>query len=202
MEAKFSPRVKDLISHSRDEAVRLMNEFVGAEHLLLGLIRLNEGTGVHILQEFNLDLAKVKAEVEKILSKSSVTYIANLNLPLLKQTENIIKQSYLEAKEFKSPVIGTEHLLLTILRNEDSVACQVLNKYGVMYENARDEYEVMLEERKQPKAEFPSNSGGEEEENYSAPRKPADPKSKTPVLDTLHSRYHLSSCCMSLLQSS
>ena len=183
MEAKFSPRVKDLISHSRDEAVRLMNEFVGAEHLLLGLIRLNEGTGVHILQEFNLDLTKVKAEVEKILSKSSVTYIANLNLPLLKQTENIIKQSYLEAKEFKSPIIGTEHLLLTILRNEDSVACQVLNKYGVMYENARDEYEVMLEERKQPKAEFPSNSGGEEEENYSAPRKPADPKSKTPVLD-------------------
>jgi ATP-dependent Clp protease ATP-binding subunit ClpC len=183
MEAKFSPRVKDLISHSRDEAVRLMNEFVGAEHLLLGLIRLNEGTGVHILQEFNLDLSKVKAEVEKILSKSSVTYIANLNLPLLKQTENIIKQSYLEAKEFKSPVIGTEHLLLTILRNEDSVACQVLNKFGVMYENARDEYEVMLEERKQPKAEFPSNSGGEEEENYSAPRKPADPKSKTPVLD-------------------
>jgi ATP-dependent Clp protease ATP-binding subunit ClpC len=184
MEAKFSPRVKDLISHSRDEAVRLMNEFVGAEHLLLGLIRLNEGTGVHILQEFNLDLTKVKAEVEKILSKSSVTYIANLNLPLLKQTENIIKQSYLEAKEFKSPIIGTEHLLLTILRNEDSVACQVLNKYGVMYENARDEYEVMLEERKQPKAEFPSNNGGnEEEENYGAPRKPADPKSKTPVLD-------------------
>ncbi|MEY3586488.1 MAG: hypothetical protein RLZZ243_1552 [Bacteroidota bacterium] len=184
MEAKFSPRVKDLISHSRDEAVRLMNEFVGAEHLLLGLIRLNEGTGVHILQEFNLDLAKVKKEVEKILSKSSVTYIANLNLPLLKQTENIIKQSYLEAKEFKSPIIGTEHLLLTILRNEDSVACQVLNKYGVMYENARDEYEVMLEERKQPKAEFPSNSGGnEEEENYGTPRKPADPKSKTPVLD-------------------
>lgn len=184
MEAKFSPRVKDLISHSRDEAVRLMNEFVGAEHLLLGLIRLNEGTGVHILQEFNLDLTKVKKEVEKILSKSSVTYIANLNLPLLKQTENIIKQSYLEAKEFKSPIIGTEHLLLTILRNEDSVACQVLNKYGVMYENARDEYEVMLEERKQPKAEFPSNSGGnEEEENYGAPRKPADSKSKTPVLD-------------------
>jgi ATP-dependent Clp protease ATP-binding subunit ClpC len=184
MEAKFSPRVKDLISHSRDEAVRLMNEFVGAEHLLLGLIRLNEGTGVHILQEFNLDLSKVKSEVEKILSKSSVTYIANLNLPLLKQTENIIKQSYLEAKEFKSPIIGTEHLLLTILRNEDSVACQVLNKYGVMYENARDEYEVMLEERKHPKAEFPSNSGGnEEEENYGAPRKPSDPKSKTPVLD-------------------
>ncbi len=183
MEAKFSPRVKDLISHSRDEAVRLMNEFVGAEHLLLGLIRLNEGTGVHILQEFNLDLNQVKTEVEKILSKSSVTYIANLNLPLLKQTENIIKQSYLEAKEFKSAVIGTEHLLLTILRNEDSVACQVLNKYGVMYENARDEYEVMLEERKQPRAEFPSNSGGDEEENYSAPRKPTDPKSKTPVLD-------------------
>ena len=67
MEAKFSPRVKDMISYSRDEAVRLSNEFVGAEHLLLGLIRLNEGTAVNIINEFKLDLAELKAELEKIL---------------------------------------------------------------------------------------------------------------------------------------
>ena len=183
MEAKFSPRVKDMISYSRDEAVRLSNEFVGAEHLLLGLIRLNEGTAIRIVQEFKLDLAELKLELEKILAKSAVRELVNLNLPLLKQAENIIKQSYLEAKEFKQNIIGTEHLLLTILRYEDCVACQVLNKYGIMYENARDEYELMLQDKQQPSAEFPS-SGNEEDENFGqAQRKSADPKSKTPVLD-------------------
>jgi ATP-dependent Clp protease ATP-binding subunit ClpC len=183
MEAKFSPRVKDLISYSRDEAVRLSNEFVGAEHLLLGLIRLNEGTALRIVQEFKLDLNELKAELETILAKSAVRELVNLNLPLLKQAENIIKQSYLEAKEFKKNIIGTEHLLLTILRYEDCVACQVLNKYGIMYENARDEYELMLEDNQRPSAEFPG-SGQEEEENFGqAQRKSADPKSKTPVLD-------------------
>ena len=183
MEAKFSPRVKDMISYSRDEAVRLSNEFVGAEHLLLGLIRLNEGTAVKILNEFNVDLAQLKAELEKMLNKTAVQHLVSTNIPLLKQAENIIKQSYLEAKEFKQHIIGTEHLLLTILRYEDSVACQVLNKYGVLYDSAREEYELMLQDKQQPRSEFP-NSGNEEEENFGASqRKSADPKSKTPVLD-------------------
>lgn len=184
MEAKFSARVKDLISYSRDEAVRLSNEFVGAEHLLLGLVRLNEGTAIQILKEFKLDLTQLKDELEKICAKSAVRELVNLNLPLLKQAENIIKQSYLEAKEFKQNIIGTEHLLLTILRYEDAVACQVLNKYGVLYENARDEYELMLQDKQQPRSEFPGSSQEEGDENFGqAQRKTADPKSKTPVLD-------------------
>jgi len=184
MEAKFSPRVKDLMSHSRQEAFRLRNEFVSAEHLLLGLIKLNEGTAVNIIQEFQLDLKQIKTEVDTLLGKSSVSDIENTNLPLLKQTENIIKQSYLEAKQFKSSIIGTEHILLTILRYEDCAACKILNKYGIMYDNARDEYEVLLEERKEPKSEFPGSSSEEEEPfSSSASKKPADSKSKTPVLD-------------------
>ena len=131
-----------------------------------------------------MDLNQIKTDLDNILKKSSVPNLLNTNLPLLKQTENIIKQSYLEAKQFKSAIIGTEHLLLTILRYEDCVACQVLNKYGIMYENAKDEYEAMMEERQHPRAEFPGSGSGEEEENFSAQqRKPADPKSKTPVLD-------------------
>ena len=181
MEAKFSPRVKDVISYSREEAVRLSNEFVCPEHLLLGLIKLNEGTAIDILGEFQLDLSQLKMELEKVLVKSSVANLLNVNLPLLKQTENIIKQSYLEAKHFKSPIIGTEHLLLTILRYEDCAACQLLNKYGVMYENAKDELEATADERKLPKAEFPGSS--DEEESFSTQKKPADSKSKTPVLD-------------------
>jgi len=184
MEAKFSPRVKDLMSHSRQEAFRLRNEFVSAEHLLLGLIKLNEGTAVNIIQEFQLDLKQIKTEVDTLLGKSSVSNIENTNLPLLKQTENIIKQSYLEAKQFKSSIIGTEHILLTILRYEDCAACKILNKYGIMYEQARDEYEILLEERKEPKSEFPGSSSEEEEPfSSSSSKKPADSKSKTPVLD-------------------
>ena len=184
MEAKFSPRVKDLLSHSRQEAFRLRNEFVSAEHLLLGLIKLNEGTGLRIIHEFQLDLEAIKTEVDMLLERQSVAKLENANLPLLKQTENIIKQSYLEAKQFKSSVIGTAHILLTILRYEDCAACKILNKYGIMYENARSEYENFLEESKGPKAEFPGSSS-EEEEPFSSPasKKPSDSKSKTPVLD-------------------
>jgi ATP-dependent Clp protease ATP-binding subunit ClpC len=181
MEAKFSPRAKDVITYSREEAVRIGNEYVSAEHLLLGLIRLDEGAGIRILKEFLTDFEDIKKELESMLKKTAVRMITNQNIPLLKQTENIIKQAYLEAKQFKSPIIGTEHLLLTILRNEDAPACKVLNQYGIMYENAKDEFEALKDESDLPRAEFPSSS--EEEENFSAQRKPTDPKSKTPVLD-------------------
>ncbi len=182
MEAKFSPRVKDMISHSRDEAVRLSNEFVTPEHLLLGLIKLNEGTAINILNEFQIDLNQIKTDLEKVLKKSTVGNLLNTNLPLLKQTENIIKQSYLEAKQFKAVIIGTEHMLLTILKHENAAACQVLNKYGIMYENAKDEYEAIMEERQLPRSEFPGNNN-DDDESFSAQKKPSDPKSKTPVLD-------------------
>jgi ATP-dependent Clp protease ATP-binding subunit ClpC len=182
MEAKFSPRVKDMISHSRDEAVRLSNEFVTPEHLLLGLIKLNEGTAINILNEFQIDLNQIKSDLEKVLKKSAVSNLLNTNLPLLKQTENIIKQSYLEAKQFKAVIIGTEHMLLTILKHENAAACQVLNKYGIMYENAKDEYEAIMEERQLPRSEFPGNNN-DDDESFSAQKKPSDPKSKTPVLD-------------------
>lgn len=183
MDAKFSPRVKDMISLSRNEAVRMSNEFVGSEHLLLGLVKLNEGTAITLLQEFRIELSQIKTDLERILRKTAVPELMNQNIPLTKQTENIIKQSFLEAKQFKSPIIGTEHLLLTILRYPDCVACQVLNKHGIMYENAKDEYESMMEERQHPNAEFPGSGSGEEEESFTAQKKPADPKSKTPVLD-------------------
>jgi ATP-dependent Clp protease ATP-binding subunit ClpC len=184
MEAKFSPRVKDLIRFSREEAVSLHNDFVSPEHLMLGLLKLNEGKAIQIIKEFQVDFSVLRAELVAILKKSTTSSpIQYSTLPLLKQTENIIKQSYLESKQFKSSIIGTEHLLLTILRYDDCAACQILNKYGIIYDSAKDEYEAMIEEQKFPKAEFPSNN--EEEDNFETPsvRKTNDPKSKTPVLD-------------------
>jgi len=183
MEAKFSPRVKDVISFSREEALRLGNDFIGVEHLLLGMIREGDGKAIKLLLEFNLDLRQIRKEIEMNLTRSSAMISSNLtNIPLVKQAEKVLKITYLEAKLFKSPMIGTEHLLLSILKEEDSVACRILNKYGVIYENIKDEMEAGSPETPSAKADFPS---GQEEEGdtFSSQRKSTDPKSKTPVLD-------------------
>lgn len=188
MEAKFSPRVKDVIGYSREEALRLGNDFIGVEHLLLGLIREGDGTAIRILNEFNLDLKHVRTEVESTLVKSTNTYDNAGQIPLVKQAEKVLKMTYLESKLFKSSMIGTEHLLLSILKAEDSVACRVLNKYGVIYDNVKDELETMMTEHNndmdiQPRAEFPGAGEDEGQESFGGQRKAADPKSKTPVLD-------------------
>jgi len=186
MEAKFSQRVKDVISFSREEALRLGSDFIGVEHLLLGLIREGDGKAIILLNEFQLNLKMIRKEIESNLKKSSgVPGTQNLaNIPLIKQAERVLKLTYLEAKLHKSKMIGTEHLLLSILKNEDSVACSILNKYGVIYDNVKDELDIMKEEEINPKAEFP---GGDEAEgsgeSYSAPKKSGETKSKTPVLD-------------------
>lgn len=185
MEAKFSQRVKDVISFSREEALRLGNDFIGVEHLLLGLIREGDGKAIAVLKEFHLDLQMIRKEIEQNLTKSSSLKVADLtNIPLVKQAERVLKITYLEAKVYKAPVIGTEHLLLSILKNEDSFACSILNKYGVIYENVKDELDSMNDEMISPRAEFPG--GAEEDDNddggFTAPRK-SDSKSKTPVLD-------------------
>ncbi|MFN5784481.1 MAG: ATP-dependent Clp protease ATP-binding subunit [Flavobacteriia bacterium] len=184
MEAKFSPRVKEVIDFSREEALRLGNDFIGVEHLLLGIIREGDGMAIKLLNEFHLDLKQIRAEIEHSLLKSgrSSGPVQN-NIPLVKQAEKVIKLTYLEAKLYKSPMIGTEHLLLSILKEEDGFACRVLNKYGVIYENVKDELEAMIEENTTPRAEFPGGQEEEGGEQFAAQRKPADPKSKTPVLD-------------------
>jgi len=186
MEAKFSPRVKDVITFSKEEALRLGNDFIGVEHLLLGVIREGEGKAIQILKEFKLDLKSIRLELESGLTKSVKSFSQPVaNIPLVKQTEKVLKFMYLEARNLKSATIGTQHLLLSILRDENNVACRTLNKYGVIYDNAKDELENMLEEEenKTPRAEFPGSSDDEGENFGAAQRKSADPKSKTPVLD-------------------
>jgi ATP-dependent Clp protease ATP-binding subunit ClpC len=186
MEAKFSPRVKDVISFSREEALRLGNDFIGVEHLLLGLIKEGEGKGIRLLQEFSLNLPALKQELESSLTKqaSKTTGVPAANIPLVKQAEKVLKITFLEAKLCKSPLIGTEHLILSVLKEEDSVACKLLNKYGVIYESAKEELVSMMEDEKRlPRAEFPGSSDDEGDNFGAAQRKPNDPKSKTPVLD-------------------
>jgi ATP-dependent Clp protease ATP-binding subunit ClpC len=184
MEAKFSPRVKDVMAFSKEEAIRLGSDYIGVEHLLLGLIKEGSGKAIRILVEFNINLIQLRSEIESGLVRNATPKLnISNNIPLVKQAEKVIKMTYLEAKFFKSPVIGTEHLLLTILKNEDSTACSILNKYGVIYDNAKEEFESMIEENKLPKSEFPGSQDDEGENFGAAQKKSADPKSKTPVLD-------------------
>ena len=185
MEAKFSPRVKDVISYSREEALRLGHDYIGTEHLLLGLIREGDGVAIKILKSVGVDTAKLRRAVEDAVRGNSGTTVNLGNIPLTKQAEKVLKITYLEAKIFKSDVIGTEHLLLSILREEDNIASQILAQFNLNYEIFKSEVENNKDGfRDDPSA---SATGGEEEykeeESFSTPKKVSDIKSKTPVLD-------------------
>ena len=143
MEAKFSPRVREVITFSREEALRLEHNYIGVEHLLLGIIKEGEGTAIKILGGLNCDIQKLRKLVEDSIKPTSGKGTGS-NMPLVKQAENILKITYLEAKIFKSPVIGTEHLLFSILKDEDNVATKSLHAFDIDYNIAKEEYENML----------------------------------------------------------
>ena len=192
MDAKFSPRVKDVITFSREEALRLGHNYIGVEHLLLGIIREGEGTAVRILEGLNVDLQKLRKVLEGSIRPTTGKAIGAGNIPLVKQAEKILKITYLEAKIFKSSLIGTELLLLSILKDEDNVATKALVSFNIDYEVAKEEYESIIHEEGKspsgPQAEATDYGSDEESspENLGGPNpgsRKADPKSKTPVLD-------------------
>src|SRR5829696_6183625 len=139
MDNNFSSQVKEIISFSREEALRLGNDFIGTEHLLLGLIREGDNTAVRILKSFNVDLYELRKEVELAVKDKTGKNIANINsLPLTKQAEKVIRVTVLEAKALKSPTVETEHLMLSILKNKENIATQILNIYVVDYTLIRE----------------------------------------------------------------
>ncbi len=185
MEAKFSPRVKDVITFSREEALRLGHDYIGTEHLLLGIIREGEGTAIQLLKALNVDLQELRKIIEQTIGTGTHKVTNLANIPLMKQAERALKITYLEAKLFKSTVIGTEHLLLSLIKDADNVATKSLQKLNVDYETVKKELEHT---KTDPKAEFPgtpSDDDGDEDSftASSSSKKPVDSKSKTPVLD-------------------
>lgn len=194
MDAKFSPRVKDVITYSREEALRLGHSYIGVEHLLLGIIREGEGTAVRILEGLHVDLERLRQTVENSIKTNRSATASQGNIPLVKQAEKILKITYLEAKIFKSSVIGTEHLLLSILKDEDNVATRALHAFNIDYDIAKEEFESILQDEGDgdmtyPKADFPSADDEEEDMPFSGSggsgrsQKKGESKSKTPVLD-------------------
>ncbi len=193
MEAKFSPRVKDVITYSREEALRLGHDYIGTEHLLLGIIRDGEGMAIKILQALGVNLTELRRFIEQSI-KTPAKPTNNLqNIPLIKQAEKALKITYLEAKVFKSAMIGTEHLLLSILKVEDNLAASILAKFNVDYEAVKAELELLLTNPdasmgEAPRADLPGSASEDDDADDAGSfaqgaKKPVDPKSKTPVLD-------------------
>jgi len=186
MEGNFSNRVQDVIRLSREEALRLGHDYIGTEHLLLGLIREGEGIGAKILKNLKVDLFKLKQKIEENTHpKVPATQMGNV--PLTKQAEKVLKITYLEAKICKSTIIGTEHLLLSIMKGEDNIASQILEQFGVTYDQVRDELLTITtgrSEADEPPAEGPlsAGSGSAERPSRKSESKRGE-RSKTPVLD-------------------
>jgi ATP-dependent Clp protease ATP-binding subunit ClpC len=189
MDNNFSAQVKEIISFSREEALRLGNDFIGTEHLLLGLIREGENTAVKILKNLNVDLYELRKEVELAVKDKTGKNIANINsLPLTRQAEKVIRVTVLEAKALKSPTVETEHLMLSILKNKENIATQILNQFDIDYDLFRNELGVV--KSNEPRSEFtddPDDEFDEEKRGYQQRGKQGAgataAKSKTPVLD-------------------
>ncbi|MHA7944991.1 ATP-dependent Clp protease ATP-binding subunit [Formosa sp. 3Alg 14/1] len=194
MDDNFSPRVKDVIAYSKEEALRLGHDFIGTEHLMLGLLRDGNGKAINILNALDIDLNHLRRKVE-ILSPANPTLTAvsneKKNLHLTRQAERALKTTFLEAKLFQSSSINTAHLLLCILRNENDPTTKLLNKLRVDYDNVKEQFKFMITNNDnyiEPKAEsFQDDSTSEDDTSkdnlFNSPTGKTNKKSKTPVLD-------------------
>ena len=200
MEAKFSNKVKEVISLAREEALRLGHDYIGTEHLMLGMIRDGQGPGIDLLLRSGVSLDSLRQSIEHSTAsttRSSFDRENMLNIPLTKQAEKVLRLTYLEAKYFKTNVVETDHLLMAVLRDEDNVATQILEKYQVYYDLIKEmvEFQSGNGQGANPKASSDTDDNDDDSRLYSAGSgsagssgasaagaKPGE-KSKTPVLD-------------------
>jgi ATP-dependent Clp protease ATP-binding subunit ClpC len=196
MDDNFSPRVKDVIAYSKEEALRLGHDFIGTEHLMLGLLRDGNGKAVTILNALDIDLNHLRRKVEILSPANPATGVSTndkKNLHLTRQAERALKTTFLEAKLFQSSSINTAHLLLCILRNENDPTTKLLNKMKVDYDGVKDQFKLMIANDEDyidsPTSEsFPNDDDtsaedSEKENLFAGTSSKSNKKSKTPVLD-------------------
>jgi ATP-dependent Clp protease ATP-binding subunit ClpC len=198
MESNFSQRVKDVITYSREEALRLGHDYIGIEHLLLGMIREGQGVGIQILNSLGADLNELRRKIESATKSSSASLNQLSNIPLVKQAERVLKITYLEAKLFNQSLIGTEHLLLSILKDANNIATQALEDQDIFYDSVKEELESILSNKPRTKSEMPGNPTNDDDDDEGGSSfmggsggggssrgasGKSDNKSKTPVLD-------------------
>ena len=147
MDDNFSPRVKDVIAYSKEEALRLGHNFIGTEHLMLGILRDGGGKAIAILNAIEINLEELRRKVE-ILNPATIDDIHSLNnkknLHLTRQAERALKTTFLEAKLFQSELINTVHLLLCILRNENDPTTKLLSQLNIDYDIIKEQFKLML----------------------------------------------------------
>jgi len=199
MDDNFSPRVKDVIAFSKEEAIRLGHNFIGTEHLMLGILRDGAGKAISILTSMEIDLDLLRKKVE-ILSPSIFETNSSINekknLHLTRQAERALKTTFLEAKLFQSDLINTVHLLLCILRNENDPTSKLLYNLNIDYESVKKQFKLLIADDNNDYEDLTiSDSFPDEKENdegnsikkensfipTSEPK--SNKKSKTPVLD-------------------
>jgi ATP-dependent Clp protease ATP-binding subunit ClpC len=196
MENNLSPRAKDVLTYSREEALRLGHDYIGNEHFMLGIIREGQGVAIKILENLHVDIQDLRRNIESAIKPTGKSSPAanHTNIPLVKQAEKTLKITFLEAKLFKSRMIGTEHFLLSILKEPTNVASRILSQYQINYETVKKELEKILSGQDinpAPRADI--SDPGEQDDigkskgfgsSYSGGSKSkSESKSKTPVLD-------------------
>ncbi len=190
MNRKFSPKVKKIISLSRDEALRLGNDYIGTEHLLLGMIKERDNMAMKVLASMELDVEELKFKIEEA-TRSGVSDNTNLNvgnIPLNKHAEKVLKVTFLESKLFKNDEINPEHLMLSILKHKENLASKILDHFEIDYEGYKSELEYVMQEDDggfdyiSDSAESESQYD-EEGSSLSRTTRRGATKSRTPVLD-------------------
>jgi len=190
MDSKFSPRIKDVLSYSREEAIRLGNDHIGTEHLFLGILRDGEGVAIDIMTQLGIDFSGIKKDVEKAVINDKPLE-PDASVPLMKSTEKVLKIVYLEARSLNEQTISTGHLLLAILKDQNSLVSQLFNDYGLGYDDVKTELEHLS--KTENKSDFPEDSDDQDDmyggrgsgsgQGGSGSTKGSSPKTETPVLD-------------------
>jgi len=177
----FTERVRKVLAMAREEAARLHNEYVGTEHILLGLIREGEGVAAAVLQSLNADLDEIQQRIEEQVKKGKAAQATGPDLPYTSRAKKVLELAMAEARELDHSYVGTEHLLLGLLREEKGIAATVLTDLGINLGAARTETLRLLgtempQQGGQPPAATPTTPGA-------TPGAKGDKKSKTPALD-------------------
>ena len=184
MNYNFTERVRKVLSMARQEAIRLQHDYVGTEHILLGLIREGEGVAAHVLGNLNVDLDQVHERVDESVRRGKAT-IALGELPYTNPAKHVLEFAMAEARELSHSYVGTEHLLLGLLRESKGIAAQVLNSLGVTIDEARTETQKVLgPDVSSGSATGKASAGGSNPAPAQGPsQQRGEKKSKTPALD-------------------
>ena len=193
MDENFSPRVKDVIGYSKEEALRLCHDSIGSEHLILGILREAEGSAIEIIESLGVDLLTLREKIENLNEVGDKDINPKRNIPLTRQAEKALKTTFLEAKLYSSPTIRTAHLLLCVLRNDNDPVTGVFRNLGIDYSSVKAEYQNRFMEGSPGESTSFSSSNYDgdlqDQENPVSPDRPnkakpsVNPKSKSPVLD-------------------